>query len=114
MFTRNHGPHSPYEHGPSVALTMGLSGGATATYDGDWASRNGDPSWNADWEIIGRNGRLLWSGALVEFRNTIAEGRRPETDAADNIHSLAAVLAAVQSADTGEIVRLDDVLQANV
>ncbi len=139
-------PDSPYEHDPSAALTIGLSGGATATYDGDWAARDGDTSWNGDWEIIGREGRLLWSGGLaddmtadlrldlwgkpvesvplphldaldrsgvlVEFRDAIAEGRRPETDATDNIHSLAAVLAAVQSADTGEIVRLDAVLQA--
>lgn len=139
-------PDSPYEHDPSVAMTMGLSGGATATYDGDWAAREGDTSWNADWEIIGREGRLLWSGGLaddmtadlrldlwgkpveqvplphldaqdrsgvlVEFREALADGRRPETDAADNIHSLAAVLAAVQSADTGEIVRLEPVLQA--
>ena len=51
-------------------------------------------------------------GVLVEFRAGIAADRRPETNAADTIHGLAAVLAAVQSADTGEIVRLDAVLQA--
>ena len=50
-------------------------------------------------------------GVLVEFRDAIAARRRPETDATDNIHSLAAVLAAVRSADSGEIGRLDAVLQ---
>ncbi len=137
-------PDSPYDHHPSVALTMTLSGGATATYDGDWAARDGDTSWNADWEIIGATGRLLWGGgladhmtgdlrlerwgqpveavplpvldahdpggSLVEFRDALAKNRPPETAAADNIRSLAAVLAAVESSDTGRIVRLDELL----
>lgn len=134
-------PDSPYNHHPSVALTMALSGGATATYDGDWAGRDGDTSWNADWEFLGREGRLLWrggladdmtgdltlerwgepaesvplpvlnakdrGGSLVAFRDALAENAIPETAATDNIHSLAAILAAVQSADSGEVVRLD-------
>ncbi len=48
----------------------------------------------------------------LEFRDGNAADRRPETVAADNIHSLAAVLAEVQSADSSEIVRLDAELQA--
>jgi predicted dehydrogenase len=133
-------PDRSYQHAPSVALTTGLSGGATVTYDGDWVSRDGGTSWDADWEIIGREGRLLWSdglagdmsanlrldlwgkpvesvplpqlealdrsGVLVEFRAGIAADRRPETNAADTIHGLAAMLAAVRSADSGELVRL--------
>lgn len=137
-------PDSPYGHHPSVALTMALSGGAAATYDGDWAARDGDTSWNADWELLGHDGRLLWrggladdmtgdltlerwgepaesvplpaltaqdrGGSLVAFRDALAANAAPETAATDNIHSLAAVLAAVRSADTGEVVRLDTLL----
>ena len=139
-------PDSPYRHHPAVAATFILDGGAVATYDGDWAAFEADTSWNADWEVIGTEGRLLWrggvadaltgdlalqrwgdtpepvpptllpatdrAGVLAAFRDAIATGTRPETDGTDNVRSLAAVLAAVRSTETGEVVDVAALLDA--
>jgi predicted dehydrogenase len=139
-------PDSPYRSHPAVAATFILDGGAVATYDGNWAAFEADTSWNADWEVIGSEGRLLWrggvadaltgdlalqpwgrtpepvpptplpttdrAGVLAAFRDAIANGTRPETDGTDNVRSLAAVLAAVRSAETGEVVDVAALLDA--
>ena len=55
-------PDSPYRHDPAVAAVMTLSGGATVLYEGDWATREPETSWNGDWEFIGERGRLTWRG----------------------------------------------------
>jgi predicted dehydrogenase len=55
-------PDSPYQHDPAVAATMTLAGGAAVHYEGDWATREPETSWNAEWEFIGERGRLRWSG----------------------------------------------------
>lgn len=55
-------PDSPYRHDPAVAATMTLGGGATVLYEGDWATREPETSWNGDWELIGERGRLRWTG----------------------------------------------------
>ena len=57
-------PDSLYQHDPTAVVTMTLDGGAVAVYDGDWASRDGDTSWNAAWDILGERGRLTWRGGL--------------------------------------------------
>jgi predicted dehydrogenase len=41
---------------------MTLSGGATVVYEGDWATRAPETSWNGEWELIGEDGRLTWTG----------------------------------------------------
>jgi predicted dehydrogenase len=55
-------PDSPYQHDPAVAATLTLSGGATVLYEGDWATRAPETSWNGEWELIGERGRLTWTG----------------------------------------------------
>jgi predicted dehydrogenase len=55
-------PDSPYQHDPAVAATMTLSGGATVLYEGDWATRAPETSWNGEWELVGERGRLTWTG----------------------------------------------------
>ena len=55
-------PDSPYQHDPAVAATLTLSGGATVVYEGDWATRAPETSWNGEWELIGERGRLTWTG----------------------------------------------------
>lgn len=57
-------PDSLYQHHPTTVVTMALAGGATAVYDGDWASRDGDTSWNGAWDILGEKGRLTWRGGV--------------------------------------------------
>jgi predicted dehydrogenase len=56
-------PDSPYVHDPAVAALQTLDQGAVAVYDGNWAAHGSETSWDADWEMIGTAGRLLWTGA---------------------------------------------------
>lgn len=55
-------PDSPYQHDPAAAATMTLRGGAAVLYEGDWATREPETSWNGEWEVIGERGRLRWTG----------------------------------------------------
>ena len=57
-------PDSPFVHQPAVAALLDLEGGVPVIYEGDWATHEPETSWNGDWEIIGEDGRLLWSGSL--------------------------------------------------
>jgi predicted dehydrogenase len=140
-------PDSPYVHDPEVLALMELEGGIPVVYEGSWAARGAQTSWNADWEVVGEHGRLLWSGgrddpltgevtlhrwgqspsrqplpdlaavdragALSAFCEAISGGIRPETVAADNVHSLAIVLACVRSIERGERVVLADLLNSS-
>ncbi|MBA2469507.1 MAG: gfo/Idh/MocA family oxidoreductase, partial [Chloroflexia bacterium] len=65
--------------------------------------------WGQDLERVplvelAKGGQL---GLLEAFAQTIASGTQPETAAADNVESLGIVFAAVESAETGTVVRLD-------
>jgi predicted dehydrogenase len=51
-------PDSPYRHDPAAIAVMELAGGATVVYEGDWATRGRETSWNGEWELIGERGRL--------------------------------------------------------
>jgi len=55
-------PDSPFVHDPAVAALLDVDGGLPVVYEGDWATREPETSWNGDWEIVGEAGRLLWSG----------------------------------------------------
>src|SRR5579884_664910 len=133
-------PDSPFAHRPEAAALLTLAGGATVVYDGSWATRRAETSWNGEWQVLGERGRLRWSGpdadpltgevtlepwaepprmlappplalsdragVLEAFRTAIATGQPPETSAADNIRSLAAVLGAVTSIEEARTVDL--------
>ena len=49
---------------------MTLSGGATVLYEGDWATRGPETSWNGDWELIGERGRLTWTGTATDVMSS--------------------------------------------
>ncbi|RKR76172.1 Gfo/Idh/MocA family protein [Frondihabitans australicus] len=51
------------------------------------------------------------AGSLADFVDALRTGRTPESEVHSNVHSLAMVEAAVRSADTGERVHFDDVLE---
>lgn len=55
-------PDSPYEHDPAMAALLRLGCGAVVHYQGDWATRAAETSWNADWTLIGEHGRITWTG----------------------------------------------------
>lgn len=61
-------PDSPFQHDPAVAAIIGLESGATVLYEGDWATHSRETSWNGEWELVGSEARLLWSGD-IEDRN---------------------------------------------
>jgi predicted dehydrogenase len=48
-------------------------------------------------------------GLIREFVDCVRNGLEPETICSDNIHSLAMVHAAIRSAETGRVVRIDEV-----
>lgn len=139
-------PDSPYRHDPAVAALMTLETGAPVLYEGDWATRERETSWNGEWEIVGEAGRLRWlggesdamtgdlileswgqpsrpvsqpalaatdrAGTLQAFRTAIVTGEPPETSAADNVHSLAIVLACVAAIESGETISIPALLAA--
>jgi predicted dehydrogenase len=55
-------PDSPFVHHPAVVAMLDLEGGTPVLYEGDWAARGPETSWNGEWEIVGEEGRLLWRG----------------------------------------------------
>ena len=55
-------PDSPFVHHPAVVAVLDLDGGVPVVYEGDWATRGPETSWNGEWEIVGERGRLLWRG----------------------------------------------------
>jgi len=55
-------PDGPFVHHPAVAAVLDLEGGVPVVYEGDWATRHPETSWNGEWEIVGERGQLLWRG----------------------------------------------------
>jgi len=112
-------PDSPYRHDPAVAATMTLSGGATVLYEGDWATRAPETSWNGDWELIGERGRLIWTGTPTDIMaNTLVlqprgeEPQRlpvPELEKSDRAASLAAFREAVMTGREPETSARDNI-----
>ena len=139
-------PDSPFFHHPAVSALLDLEGGLPVLYEGDWATREPETSWNGDWEVVGEEGRLLWRGdrddrgvgavvlerwgeaprrleipelefteraaTLQALRAAAEAGEPPETAAADNVRSLAAVLGCVRSIDRGDTVDVVAMLAA--
>jgi len=139
-------PDSPFVHHPAVAAVIDLEGGTPVLYEGDWATRGPETSWNGEWEIVGEEGCLLWRGdtddrgkgevvverwgeepkpveqpsiefvereaTLQALRAAIELGEEPETAAADNVRSLAAMLGCLRSIESGEPVSVAGMLAA--
>jgi predicted dehydrogenase len=61
-------PDSPFQHDPAVAAVLELESGAAVGYEGDWAPRGPETSWNGDWELVGREARLTWTGGVRDSR----------------------------------------------
>lgn len=47
------------------------------------------------------------ASVIAEFLDAIAEGRAPETDSTDNLHSIAMVFGAIESAKTGKRIPIN-------
>jgi predicted dehydrogenase len=131
-------PWSWYAGAAAAVATFEMEGGIRYAYTGSWCSPGAETSWNGRWRISGQDGAVLWSGdddptlfsadaesfetperspyngiggALQVFVQALRTGVTPDGEVHDNVMSLAMVEAAVDSAGTGRVSRLDDVLE---
>ncbi len=117
-----------------------FAGGLRYVYSGSWCADGAETSWNGSWRVNGAQGTALWdgdnaptaegldgavleipasaggpeeiAGSLAEFVAAVRTGVVPDGAIHSNVHSLAMVEAAVLSAETGQRVRIDDILTA--
>jgi predicted dehydrogenase len=61
-------PDSPFVHHPGVTALLTLESGAAVVYDGDWAPRGPETSWNGEWELVGREARMTLGGGVRDER----------------------------------------------
>lgn len=114
-----HVPDSPYQFDPAVAATLTLSGGAIVVYEGDWATRSPETSWNGEWDFIGERGRLSWTGPANDvmsgtlllhlFSEEPRELPLPKLEISDRAASLALFAEAVRSGREPETSARDNV-----
>lgn len=117
-----------YKHEPSLSMTLRLEGGVVCNYSACWSSPGDETPWDGRWRFQGSDGTLLWDEqgiravlkggqtrtfevaplpytdqayTLYEFARAKAEGRPPETNAKDNLYSLAMEYMALDSLKTG-------------
>jgi len=111
--------------------------GTRLVFAGSWCSPGLETSWNGSWRISGSSGTALWdgdhepvgqtedgepitgavgsgpeeiAGSLAEFVAALRDGHVPSGEVHSNVLSLAMVEGAVRSAQTGQRVVLDDLL----
>ena len=112
-------PDSPFAHHPAVAALVDLEGGVPVLYEGDWATRGPETSWNGEWEIVGEEGRLLWTGDAADrgvgevVLERWGEGRRtveqPPQRFVEREATLQALRAAVEEGVAPETAAADNV-----
>ncbi len=112
-------PDSPFVHDPAVAALLDLEGSVPVVYEGDWATRGPETSWNGEWEVTGEKGRLLWRSDArdrgtgeVSVQGWGEEPRRVEQEDLEFVEreaTLQELRAAVESAGTPETAAADNV-----
>jgi predicted dehydrogenase len=129
-------PWSWYADGANATVVFEMAGGTRYVFTGSWCSPGAITSWNGDWRVSGEKGTALWdgdhepvldaevdgaepagppyagiAGALQVFVRALRTGEPPSGEVHENVMSLAMVEAAVRSAASGRLERLDDVLE---
>lgn len=139
VFCRSYNPSWSWYRGDAAASVIFEFGDhATFTFDGSWCSPGLETSWNGDWRFGTARGTASWdgdhapvaetddgvrlpnelakapeqiAGSLSEFVESLrARGSTPNGEVHSNVLSVAMVEAAVRSAQTGQRVRLADVI----
>jgi predicted dehydrogenase len=140
VLCEEHNPSwSWYAGNAAATATFEMAGGARFVFNGSWCSQGFETSWNGSWRISGERGTVLWdgdheptadlpaeaqaaivrsfedpgqeiAGSLREFVDAVRAGGTPMGEVHANVISLAMVEAAIQSAELGRRVALDDVL----
>lgn len=127
-----------FRHGAASTLLIRFASGARASYTGSWCSPGSETSWNAQWRFSGPGGTVLWDGdsapsidltdagvasvpivdggtglsaSLTAMLAHLGGGPLPSTTIGDNLHSLALVFAAIESAQARRPIAVLDVLE---
>jgi len=129
-------PWSWYAGDANATVVFEMEGGTRYVYNGSWCSPGAITSWNGAWRASGQKGTALWdgdhdpvldadvdaaeptdpphsgiAGALQVFVRALRTGEPPSGEVHENLMSLAMVEAAVRSAASGQLERLDAVLE---
>lgn len=117
-----------------------FEGGIRYTFIGSWCSPGAETSWNGSWRVSGAKGSATWdgenaplvdlgtnrvhipepsrkitdetiAGSLAEFIDSLRTGRIPSGEVHSNVLSLAMVEAAVDSAQSGQRVFIETMLE---
>lgn len=133
-----------YRGAANAHAVFEFEGGTRYVFTGSWCSPGDETAWNGLWRVNGEHGTVRWdgdaeviahrpqhdeaprqlplepgveeeiSGSLAEFVACLRSGETPANAALENIQSLAMVEAAVRSAETGQRVRIDEVLRESL
>ena len=111
-------PDSPFRHHPTVAALIDLEDGIPVLYEGTWAHRGPETSWNGEWEIAGEAGLLTWSGAredrnvgevlLEPWGEVPRPVEQPRLALTERAAVLQALIAAIESGEKPETVASDN------
>ncbi len=117
-----------------------FEGGIRYTFIGSWCSPGAETSWNGSWRVSGAKGSATWdgenapmvdlgtsqihlpepdrkiagetiAGSLAEFIDSLRTGRIPSGEVHSNVLSLAMVEAAVHSAQKGQRIFIETMLE---
>ncbi|MDG4820484.1 Gfo/Idh/MocA family oxidoreductase [Asanoa sp. WMMD1127] len=117
-------PWSWYAGAASANALFRFASGARYSYTASWCAAGQETSWNGSWRAVAEGGTAVWDGegapsstlletigaSLASFVEALGAGTRPATSVHRNVLSLAMVLCAVESADSGRVVVIDETL----
>jgi len=125
-----------YSGDAAASAIFEMSGGLRYVYTGSWCAPGRETSWNGSWRLSAATGSATWdgddapvlesdpplvpapggdpgdgiAGSLTTFVTALRGGPVPMGEVHENVLSLVMVEAAVESAETGVRVQVDDVL----
>src|SRR5699024_3567454 len=126
-----------YKGDAATSAVFEMTGQVRYVYSGSWCSPGLETSWNGQWRLSGEHGSARWdgdsmpvveskpaappaphvdpgegiSGALRNFLQTLHQHDPPMGEVHENVMSLVMVEAAIESAEHGARVWVDDVLE---
>lgn len=128
-------PGSWFAGDAAATVAFEMTGGQRFLFHGSWVAPGLETSWNGSWRIAGSQGSARWdgdhrpvveteggevaevvdpgesvAGALAAFVAGVRRGAPMMCEVDDNVLSLAMVFAAIESAQSGDRVQIDDVL----
>ncbi len=127
-----------YAGDAAAVAVFRFADGSRFTFDGSWCSPGQETSWNGSWRLTSAQGNALWdgdhppsatrvdgtdvpgdvstapeqiAGSLAAFVRALRTGETPSGEVHGNVLSVAMVLGAVRSSETGGWVSMSDLLK---